>query len=102
MNKGLTKYIPTTIPVSIQALSSGVKIERDTFVYQGKSYVLVNPLGSHEIPDGEYLYDSSSNLFEYQWPQGIGSNTAPAPQRRRMPLLPTALLHHPLPCRTVP
>src|ERR1700741_2743839 len=57
MNKGLTKYIPTTIPVSIQALPSGVKIERDSFVYQGKSYVLVNSLGSHEIPDGEYLYD---------------------------------------------
>jgi len=59
--------------VSIQALPSGVKIERDSFVYQGKSYVLVNSLGSHEIPDGEYLYDAGSKQIEYQWAQGSGA-----------------------------
>src|SRR6202030_2565751 len=51
MNKGLEKYIPTQIPVNIQSLPSGVKVERDTFTYQGKNYVLINALGSHEIPD---------------------------------------------------
>ena len=45
MNKGLEKYIPTPIPVSIQALPSGVKIERDSFTYQNKNYVLINSLG---------------------------------------------------------
>jgi len=101
MNKGLTKYIPTTIPVSIQALPSGVKIERDTFVYQGKSYVLVNSLGSHEIPDGEYLYDSSSNRIEYQWAQGIGSDKAPAPQARLMATVISGILNQRLPWRLV-
>src|SRR4030088_322983 len=57
MNKGLEKYLPTQIPVNIQSLPTGVKVERDTFTYQGKTYVLINSLGSHEIPDGEYLYD---------------------------------------------
>ena len=42
--------------------------------------VLVNSLGSHEIPDGEYLYDAGSKQIEYQWAQGIGSDKAPAPQ----------------------
>jgi len=42
--------------VNIQSLPAGVKVERDTFTYQGKNYVLINALGSHEVPDGEYLY----------------------------------------------
>jgi putative OPT family oligopeptide transporter len=101
MNKGLTKYIPTTIPVSIQALPSGVKIERDTFVYQNKSYVLVNSLGSHEIPDGEYLYDAGSKQIEYQWAQGIGSDKAPAPQARLMATVINGILNQRLPWRLV-
>ena len=46
MNHGLEKYIPTQIPVNIQSLPSGVKIERDTFAYHGKTYTLINSLGS--------------------------------------------------------
>jgi len=80
MNKGLEKYIPTPIPVAVQALPVGVKVERDTFTYHGKNYELLNALGSHEIPDGEYLYDPGSKQIEYQWAQGIGS--AKAPPRR--------------------
>src|SRR5260370_10472454 len=101
MNKGLTKYIPTAIPVNIQALPSGVKIERDTFVYQNKSYVLVNSLGSHEIPDGEYLYDAGSKEIEYQWAQGIGSDKAPAPQARLMATVINGILNQRLPWRLV-
>ncbi len=101
MNKGLTKYIPTAIPVNIQALPSGVKIERDTFVYQNKSYVLVNSLGSHEIPDGEYLYDGGSKQIEFQWAQGIGSDKAPAPQARLMATVINGILNQRLPWRLV-
>jgi hypothetical protein len=101
MNKVLTKYIPTRIPVRIQALPSGVKIERDSFVYQGKSYVLVNSLGSHEIPDGEYLYDAGSKQIEYQWAQGIGSDKAPAPQARLMATVINGILNQRLPWRLV-
>jgi len=101
MNKGLTKYIPTEIPVNIQALPSGVKIERDTFVYQNKSYVLVNSLGSHEIPDGEYLYDAGSRQIEFQWAQGIGSDKAPAPQARLMATVINGILNQRLPWRLV-
>ena len=101
MNKGLEKYISTPIPVSIQALPSGVKIERDSFTYQNKSYVLINSLGSHEIPDGEYLYDAGTRQIEFQWAQGIGSDKAPAPQARLMATVINGILNQRLPWRLV-
>jgi uncharacterized oligopeptide transporter (OPT) family protein len=101
MNKGLEKYIPTPIPVSIQALPSGVKVERDTFTYQGKNYALINSLGSHEVPDGEYLYDASTQRIEFQWAQGIGSDKAPAPQARLMATVINGILNQRLPWRLV-
>jgi uncharacterized oligopeptide transporter (OPT) family protein len=101
MNSGLEKYIPTPIAVNIQALPSGVKIERPTFTYQNKSYVLVNSLGSSTIPDGEYLYDAGSQRIEYQWAQGIGSDKAPAPQARLMATVINGILNQRLPWRLV-
>jgi uncharacterized oligopeptide transporter (OPT) family protein len=101
MNKGLEKYISTPIPVSIQSLPGGVKIERDSFTYQNKSYVLINSLGSHEIPDGEYLYDAGTKRIEFQWAQGIGSDKAPAPQARLMATVINGILNQRLPWRLV-
>lgn len=101
MNKGLEKYIPSQIPVNIQSLPSGVKIEQDSFVYRGKTYKLINSLGSHEIADGEYLYDSGSQRIEYQWAQGIGSDKAPAPQARLMASVISGILNQRLPWRLV-
>jgi len=101
MNKGLEKYIPTQIPVSIQSLPSGVKIEQTSFEYKGRSYTLINSLGSHEIADGEYLYDANSQQIEYQWAQGIGSDKAPAPQARLMASVISGILNQRLPWRLV-
>ena len=101
MNKGLEKYIPTQIPVSISTLPAGVKVERDNFTYKDKQYVLINSLGSHEIPDGEYLYDSSTGSIQYQWAQGIGSDKAPAPQARLMATVISGILNQRLPWRLV-
>ena len=101
MNKGLEKYLPTQIPVAIQSLPSGVKIERDTFSYKGKNYALINSLGSHEIPDGEYLYAADTKQIEYQWAQGIGSDKAPAPQARLMATVISGILNQRLPWRLV-
>jgi putative OPT family oligopeptide transporter len=101
MNKGLEKYLPTQIPVNIQALPSGVKVERDAFTYQGNNYALINSLGSHEIPDGEYLYDRGTQRIEFQWAQGIGSDKAPAPQARLMATVINGILNQRLPWRLV-
>src|SRR5262249_58067518 len=64
MNRGLEKYIPTQIPVSLQSLPAGVKIESDSVEHQGKHYVRFNALCSHEIPDGGYLYDPGTHRIE--------------------------------------
>jgi putative OPT family oligopeptide transporter len=101
MNKGLEKYIPTPIPVNVQALPEGVKVERASFLHEGKSYVLINSLGSRSIPDGEYLYDAGTKQIEYQWAQGIGSDKAPAPQARLMATVINGILNQRLPWRLV-
>src|SRR5690349_17150270 len=101
MNKGLEKYIPTEIPVNVLALPEGVKVERDAFTHQGKTYVLINSLSSHEMPDGEYLYDPSTKKIEFQWAQGIGSDKAPAPQARLMATVIHGILNQRLPWRLV-
>jgi len=101
MNRGLERYIPTEIPVAIESLPGGVKIESDTFEHQGKKYVLINALGSHEIPDGEYLYDPGTRRIELQWAQGIGSDKAPAPQARLMATVINGILNQRLPWRLV-
>ena len=101
MNKGLEKYIPQQINVNMQALPQGVKVERPTFTYKDKTYTLLNSLGSHEVPDGEYLYDASSQRIEYQWAQGIGSDKAPAPQARLMATVISGILNQRLPWRLV-
>jgi OPT oligopeptide transporter protein len=101
MNKGLEKYLPTEIPVNITSLPTGAKIERESFTYKDKSYILINSLGSSVIPDGEYLYDRDTQRIEYQWAQGIGSDKAPAPQARLMATVISGILTQRLPWRLV-
>jgi uncharacterized oligopeptide transporter (OPT) family protein len=101
MNTGLQKYIPTAIPVNVQELPTGIKVERESFTYQGKNYELINALGSRTIPDGEYLYDPATKQIEVQWVQGIGSDKAPAPQARLMATVINGILNQRLPWRLV-
>ena len=101
MNKGLEKYLPTQIPVNLLSLPAGVKVERDNFAFKGENYKLINSLGSHEIPDGEYLYSDRSHRIEFQWAQGIGSDKAPAPQARLMATVISGILNQRLPWRLV-
>ncbi len=101
MNVGLEKYAPTQIAVNIAALPSGVKVERDGFEYRGKTYTLINSLGSNVIPDGEYLYDGDTKQIEIQWAPGIGSDKAPAPQARLMATVINGILNQKLPWRLV-
>lgn len=101
MNKGLERYLPMEIPVTISSLPTGAKVERDSFVYKDKSYVLINALGSSVIPDGEYLYNRDTQKIEYQWAQGIGGDKAPAPQARLMATVISGILTQRLPWRLV-
>ncbi len=101
MNVGLAQYKPIQIPLDISNLPIGVERQADNFAYEGKTYTLVNSLGSSTIPDGKYLYDSSTKQIEVQWVQGIGSDKAAAPQARLMATVISGILNHRLPWRLV-
>lgn len=101
MNRGLEKFVPVSIPVNVQFLPTGVKIEKPSFSYGGKNYVLLNALGSSTIPDGEYLYSAAAQKIEIQWVEGIGSAQAAAPQARLMATVISGILTRRLPWRLV-
>ncbi len=101
MNKGLEKYTPVQIPLRVEQLPTGVQIESNNYAHKGKTYVLVNALGSREIPDGKYLFDPSTGQIEIQWVQGIGSEKAAAPQARLMATVINGILNQRLPWHLV-
>ena len=101
MNVGLAQYKPTQIPLDINNLPVGVDRQDNNYVHDGKTYVLVNAIGSSVIPDGKYLYDPGSKQIEIQWEQGIGSARAAAPQARLMATVISGILNRRLPWRLV-
>lgn len=101
MNVGLAQYKPVKIPLNISSMPSGVQRQNDNYQYEGKTYTLVNALGSHTIPDGKYLYDPGTKEIEVQWVQGIGSDQAAAPQARLMATVISGILNQRLPWRLV-
>ena len=101
MNKGLEKYTPNVIAINMEQLPDGVHIESQNYEHARKTYVLVNALGSQEVPDGKYLYDPGTRQIEIQWVQGIGSEAAPAPQARLMATVINGILTQRLPWRLV-
>jgi uncharacterized oligopeptide transporter (OPT) family protein len=101
MNKGLEKYTPNVIAINLAQLPEGVQVETQNYEHAGKTYVLVNALGSQDVPDGKYLYDPATQRIEIQWVQGIGSDAAPAPQARLMATVINGILTRRLPWRLV-
>jgi len=101
MNVGLAQYKPIQIPLDVNNLPTGVERQDSNYLHEGKSYVLVNAIGSSVIPDGKYLYDPSTRQIEIQWEQGIGSARAAAPQARLMATVINGILNRRLPWRLV-
>ena len=109
MNKGLAKYNAVDIPVALVQQADGkwatqapeLKVEQQSYAHDGKNYVLINAIGSHQIPDGKYLYDPSAGKITVQWVQGIGSDQAAAPQARLMATVINGILTRALPWRLV-
>ena len=101
MNIGLAQYKPLHMALDLRRLPDGVELQSTNYAYNGKSYVLVNAIGSNVIPDGKYLYDRSTREIEIQWVQGIGSEQAAAPQARLMATVISGILNRRLPWRLV-
>ncbi len=111
MNFGLSEFRPMQRALDIEMVraeqsqrGATVRIQNDTdapYVHKGKNYILVNALGSRELPDGKYLYDPETKQIEIQWVTGIGSDKAAAPQGRLMATVITGILNQRLPWRLV-
>jgi len=96
MNKGLEKFEPVKLELNAAALPEGVAVEGKK-EYAGKTYTLLNSIGSRTVPEGKYLADPATGLVELQWTQGIGSQDAPAPQARLMSVVIKGILTQKLP-----
>jgi putative OPT family oligopeptide transporter len=65
--------------------------------HAGKTYQVINVIGSHTIPDGRYYYDPAAKRIEYQERVGIGSERLPAPQAVLMSTVINGILRRSLP-----
>jgi putative OPT family oligopeptide transporter len=96
MNKGLEEFRPVTLTIDTGALPQGVVVEGDK-EHEGRSYRLLNALGSETVPDGKYMLNPETGQVELQWIQGIGSERAAAPQARLMSTVINGILTRRLP-----
>ncbi|HKW87152.1 MAG TPA: oligopeptide transporter, OPT family [Candidatus Acidoferrales bacterium] len=101
MNVGLEEFKPAQIAANIAQLPEGVTVQKQNYMHEGKPYVLLNAIGSHVVPDGNYLYDGTTHEIEIQWVHGIGSERASAPQARLMATVINGILQRQLPWRLV-
>jgi uncharacterized oligopeptide transporter (OPT) family protein len=113
MNFGLSEFRPMQRALDIDKVraeqtqrGAAVRVEKELDdphpqTYRDKKYILVNALGSREVPDGKYLYDPDTKQIEVQWITGIGSDKAAAPQGRLMATVITGILNQRLPWRLV-
>lgn len=112
MNKGLEEFKPMNQPWNIQQMGDGVTLQQQHFsrhqfrvhmsnnseqTLTGENYVLLNSVGSHQLPDGKYLYNPATGRIEVQWIEGIGSEKAAAPQARLMATVINGILTRQLP-----
>ena len=101
VNSGLEKFVPADIEMSASALPEGVVVENSAFAHAGRTYTLLNVIGSPTIPEGKYLMNPATSKIEVQWIQGIGSQEAPAPQVRLMSVVINGILNRKLPWHLV-
>ena len=113
MNFGLSEFRPLQRPLDIDQVraeqgqrGAAIRVEKELDdpnpqIYRDKPYIVVNALGSRELPDGKYLYDPQTRQIEVQWITGIGSDKAAAPQGRLMATVITGILNQRLPWRLV-
>ncbi len=121
MNKGFESFqrLPAARAISLSALPDGVQNQgsftRDSFtvtphslvkaesgapretVSDAHRFVLLNAIGSSTLEDGKYLYNPATGSIEVQWVQGIGSESAAAPQGRLMATVINGILTRKLP-----
>jgi uncharacterized oligopeptide transporter (OPT) family protein len=113
MNAGLESFRPANIAINIQNPPVGVseysgKFDRQTVPVSTtangpttdqsvKGMKLYTSINSPTVPNGYYFYNPQSQKFEVQWIQGIGSDSASAPQAQLMATVINGILARRLP-----
>jgi putative OPT family oligopeptide transporter len=100
MNKALEQFVPADLGVDAAQPPEGVNVE-GTMEHDGRTYTLLNVIGSTTIAEGKYLLNPATGRVELQWIQGIGSQAAPAPQARLMSVVINGILNRRLPWHLV-
>jgi putative OPT family oligopeptide transporter len=65
--------------------------------HEGKTYEVINVIGSRVLPDGRYYYDRAARRIDFQERVGIGSERLPAPQAVLMSTVINGILRQSLP-----
>jgi uncharacterized oligopeptide transporter (OPT) family protein len=118
MNAGLEEFHPANLALDINNLPTGVaeysgKFDRQTVPVTTKGtdehatkstqsqsvqgMTLYTAINSPTVPNGYYFYNPQSHKFEIQWIQGIGSESAAAPQAQLMATVINGILQRRLP-----
>jgi putative OPT family oligopeptide transporter len=97
MNEGLQSFEKRDFALDVANLTEGVTVEDRAFVHEGRTYTLLNVIGSSTVPQGKYLLNPDTGHVELQWVQGIGSDKAPAPQAQLMATVINGILTQKLP-----
>jgi uncharacterized oligopeptide transporter (OPT) family protein len=77
-------------------LTSEMKVVGEA-THEGKTYQVINVIGSRTVPDGRYFYDAGAQRIEFQERVGIGSERLPAPQAVLMSTVINGILRQSLP-----
>jgi putative OPT family oligopeptide transporter len=97
MNKGLQSFEPRDFTLDLSRPVEGVTVEDRAFVHEGRTFTLLNVIGSTSVASGKYLLNPETGRVERQWIQGIGSEKAPAPQAQLMATVIDGILTQKLP-----
>ncbi len=94
LNRAYTRVVPLSVE-NVQ-LSPEMKVVGET-AHEGKTYQVVNVIGSHVLPDGRYYYDPAAHRIDFQRREGIGSERLAAPQAVLMSTVINGILRRSLP-----
>ncbi len=113
MNAGLESFRSANIAIDVQHPPVGVseysgKFDRQTVPVSASAggaatqqsvqgMPLYTAINSPTVPNGYYFYNPQSQKFEVQWIQGIGSDSASAPQAQLMATVINGILQRRLP-----
>lgn len=95
LNRAYTRTEPLVME-NVQVTAAEMRVMGEA-VRDGKTYQVINVIGSRTVPDGRYLYDPATHRVEFQERVGIGSERLPAPQAVLMSTVINGILRQSLP-----